>query len=147
MSQEIIKVLEYLGDKLGIAIDWTAENVIPYAEELFKRYVTLKITYASVGTLIGIVLATTAIVLAIKMTKGYIETSEKKISNMWWRYSNYWNEARTTDFFILGLTATVICGMFAIPVLGCNISSLIQWIIVPEIPFVKEIASLFGTTI
>ena len=27
MSQEIIAVLEYIGEKLGIAIDWTAENV------------------------------------------------------------------------------------------------------------------------
>ena len=81
MSQEIIKVLEYLGDKLGIAIDWTAENIIPYAEELFKRYVTLKITYASIGTFIGIVCAITAIILAVKLIKSYTEMRTTKTSN------------------------------------------------------------------
>lgn len=29
MSEEIIKVLDYICEQLGIAIDWTAENVWP----------------------------------------------------------------------------------------------------------------------
>ena len=81
MSQEIIKVLEYLGEKLGIAIDWTTENVLPYAEQLFKRYVTLKITYSSIGTIIGIALAVTAIVLGVKVLKAYIEMKKTETSN------------------------------------------------------------------
>ena len=32
MSNEIIKVLDALSDKLGIAVDWTSENVLPYLQ-------------------------------------------------------------------------------------------------------------------
>lgn len=30
MSQQIIEVLKYFGDKLGVAIDWTTENIMSY---------------------------------------------------------------------------------------------------------------------
>ena len=141
MSQEIIKVLEYLGDKLGIAIDWTAENVIPYAEQLFKRYVTLKITSASIGTFIGLALAVTTIVLFIKVIKGYTKYENTQKKNLLWeRYG-------PSSMGAVAISVAIVCGVFAVPIIGCNISSLIQWIIVPEIPFVKEIASLLGTTI
>lgn len=30
MSQEIINVLDNLGEKFGIAIDWSNENILPY---------------------------------------------------------------------------------------------------------------------
>jgi hypothetical protein len=141
MSQEIIKVLEYLGDKLGIAIDWTAENVIPYAEELFKRYVTLEIVLASIGTIIGFGLAITAIVLIIKLIKGYIKYENTQKQNL------LWERFGPTGMGVAALAIAILCGMFAIPAIGCNLYDLIQWIIVPEIPFVKEIASLLGTTI
>lgn len=43
ISEEIIKVLDALSSKLGLAIDWTAENVMPYAQELIDRYVNFEI--------------------------------------------------------------------------------------------------------
>ncbi len=43
MSQEIITVLEYIGEKLGIAIDWTAENVMPQVLAVLSRYRILEI--------------------------------------------------------------------------------------------------------
>ena len=141
MSQEIIKVLEYLGEKLGIAIDWTTENVLPYAEQLFKRYVTLKITYASIGTVIGIALAVTAIVLGVTLIKAYNKTEETGDDNIWWEYD--WGPSICGAFAI---AAIIICVIIAIITILCEVSSLIEWIIIPEIPFAKEIASLLGTT-
>lgn len=141
MSTEVIKVLEYLGDKLGIAIDWTAENVIPYAEELFKRYVTLEIVSASIGTIIGFGLAITAIVLIIKLIKGYIKYENTQKRNL------LWERFGPSGLGVAALAIAITCGMFAIPVIGCNISSLLEWIIIPEIPFAKEVAALLGTAI
>ena len=37
LSNEIITILEYLCDKLGIAVDWSSKNVIPYVQELSIR--------------------------------------------------------------------------------------------------------------
>lgn len=42
-SQEIINVLDYLGQKFGIAIDWTSENVMPYLQDLGARYIKYEI--------------------------------------------------------------------------------------------------------
>lgn len=44
MSEEIIKVLDALGSKIGVAIDWTAENVMPYTQELFERFIAFEIS-------------------------------------------------------------------------------------------------------
>ena len=38
MSQEIINVLNYLGEQLGIAIDWSSENVWPQVVDILGRY-------------------------------------------------------------------------------------------------------------
>lgn len=43
MSDEIIKVFEYLGGKFGIAIDWTNSNVIPYLQQLFEKFIKWEI--------------------------------------------------------------------------------------------------------
>lgn len=42
-SQEIINVLNYLGQKFGIAIDWTSENVMPYIKDLCARYIQFEV--------------------------------------------------------------------------------------------------------
>lgn len=64
MSDEIIKVLDDLGDRFGVAIDWTSENVLPYLQNLMDRFITYNIAmnilyivvYAIiiVGAIIGI---------------------------------------------------------------------------------------------
>lgn len=64
MSEEIIKVLDDLGDRFGIAIDWTSENVLPYLQNLMDRFITYNIVMdilyivicaiIIVGTIIGI---------------------------------------------------------------------------------------------
>lgn len=40
MPEEIIKVLDVLCDKMGVAVDWTAENILPYGQQLFEKYVS-----------------------------------------------------------------------------------------------------------
>lgn len=43
MSEEIIKILDELGKRFGLAIDWTSENVIPYLEQLAKKFINYEI--------------------------------------------------------------------------------------------------------
>jgi hypothetical protein len=42
-SEEILTVLDYLGHKFGIAIDWTSENVMPYLQDLASRYIKYEV--------------------------------------------------------------------------------------------------------
>ena len=39
IGDEIINVLEYLGEKVGMTIDWTSDNVLPYLEQLCARFI------------------------------------------------------------------------------------------------------------
>lgn len=43
MSEEIIKILDHLASKFGIAIDWTSANVAPYLKELTDRFISYEI--------------------------------------------------------------------------------------------------------
>lgn len=71
VSEQIIEVLEYIGQKLGVAIDWSSENVMPVITDLCAKYIkweiSTSIVWASVGFLIilGVILW---LVLYIKYT-------------------------------------------------------------------------------
>ena len=54
MSEEIIKVLDVLAEKFGLAVDWTSANVIPYLEQLCGKYVNYEIATSVVWLLLGI---------------------------------------------------------------------------------------------
>lgn len=43
VSDQIIAVINDVCAKFGIVIDWTQENVIPYLQDLFARYITYTI--------------------------------------------------------------------------------------------------------
>jgi hypothetical protein len=44
MSEQIIEVLNYLCQKIGFTIDWTADNVLPYVETLCEKLVKWEIS-------------------------------------------------------------------------------------------------------
>ena len=43
VSSEIFEVLDYLGEKFGIAIDWTSNNVLPYLQALIDKFIKWEI--------------------------------------------------------------------------------------------------------
>lgn len=43
VSGEIIKVLDDLCRRFGIAVDWTSENVLPYLQDLCSRYIQYEV--------------------------------------------------------------------------------------------------------
>ena len=64
VSEQIISVIDNLCQKFGIAIDWTANNVLPYIETLCGKYINWEIntSYAWIGiaascTIIALIIA------------------------------------------------------------------------------------------
>lgn len=53
MSNEIIKVLNALGERFGIAINWTSVNIIPYLEQLINKYVNYEIATSIIWIIIN----------------------------------------------------------------------------------------------
>ena len=62
VSSQIIEVLEHLGSKFGIVIDWTAENVLPYLEQLAGKYINWEIAISKMWMWIGAIIVVFGIV-------------------------------------------------------------------------------------
>ncbi len=56
VSDEIIKVLDALGEKVGVIIDWTADNVVPYVEQLCNKYVKWEISTSIAWIVMAVVI-------------------------------------------------------------------------------------------
>ena len=82
VSDEIIKILDDLGERFGIAIDWTSENVLPYMETLGKRIVDYEF-YTSlfyVGLyVVGLIISTIIVVYVIKNKEKVIEAIDEEM--------------------------------------------------------------------
>lgn len=74
VSDQIIKVLDDICRRFGIAIDWTNENIIPYLTMLCAKLVTFEI-WTSVAWLVISVIASIVIITIIKKNReSLIET-------------------------------------------------------------------------
>lgn len=65
MSNEIIKVVDALAAKLGVAIDWTATNVMPYLQQLMERYIAYEVAMAIYGIVVSFAITVIFLVLTI----------------------------------------------------------------------------------
>lgn len=129
MSEEIIKVLDNLGQKFGIAIDWTSQNVMPYLQGLMQRYIKYSITNKILGTVVLIVFS---IIVGIVLCKTYKKYKEEKEKDRW--YDGIWYNLSITFAIILGIL--IIMSIICIPL---NIEGIIQDIYVPELTIIDEI--------
>ena len=69
MSDEIIKLLDDLGQRFGIAIDWSSENVLPYLQDLVRRFTTYEIAMSIMWLTIGMIFLLAGIIFSIKIVK------------------------------------------------------------------------------
>ena len=67
MSKEIIEVLDALSDRLGMSIDWTQNNIIPYLQEISSKYVNYEIATSIVWIVAGIILLIVAALVIKKI--------------------------------------------------------------------------------
>lgn len=54
-SEEIIKILDDLANRLGVAIDWSSKNVVPYLEDLCGRYMSYEIAVSIVWIVLAVI--------------------------------------------------------------------------------------------
>lgn len=76
MSEEIIKVLDALAEKFGLAVDWTSANVIPYLEQLCGKYVNYEIATSVIWLIFGLVCIVLGMVLFKKIKYFYNKAEE-----------------------------------------------------------------------
>ena len=131
MSKEIIKILDALAEKAGLAIDWTSANVLPYLQQLCSKYVTYEIATSIIWILIGICLMFVG-KYSIKKTKQYWEKYEEA------SYSDYDGIAILfgilTGFSVFGGIVIILCQTF----------DIVTCITFPEKIIIEELQSIYS---
>lgn len=59
-SEQLIYLIDEFAKRIGIIIDWTSSNVMPYIQDLVGRYITYELVIASIITglcVIGVIVA------------------------------------------------------------------------------------------
>ena len=69
ISNEIIKVLDDLGRRFGVAVDWSNQNIMPYLEELMERFIQWEISTSIVWMVVGVVLFIVGLISSIHIWK------------------------------------------------------------------------------
>ena len=132
MSEEVIKILEALAEKFGLAIDWTSANVLPYLQQLCGKYVTYEIATSVVWMLIGICL-----LFIGKYVIG-------KAKHCWEQYEEDWHSDYDFAATLLDVLAgCVIVG--GIIVILCQTFDIVTCITFPEKVIIKELQSVYSS--
>lgn len=77
VSDEIIKVLDYLCEKIGIVIDWTNDNVLVYLEELCSKYINYEIATSVVNLIFHTVLLIISFLIIKHIIKIFRDEDDK----------------------------------------------------------------------
>ena len=138
MDNKIIETLDYLGEKIGIAIDWTAENVYPQVLNFMARY---KI-YEIIANCIWIIFAIGCMFMTYLCIKKYVipartKAIAEKQSNFWFEYT-HWNSGDTCGLQIVAgglIVFMIVMSIISAFLFICSISDIIKWIVIPEAQF------------
>lgn len=98
VSGEIIKILEYLCDKIGLTIDWTSNNVLPYLEQLCGKFIKWEIS-TSIMWIVIMFISTIAAFAFSKIAK--LDGFEKGV------------------FWFIALISIIVVGVQAFDIIQC----------------------------
>lgn len=133
MSEEIIKVLDALAEKLGIAVDWTSANVIPYLESLCNKYVNYELATSVVWILIGICLLIMGKILFPKI-KQYYEKSDGMDEDNVYSY-----------VCVLVISVSTVAIVSGAAIIFCEIFDIVTCLAFPEKIIIDELRHLYSS--
>ena len=137
MNNKVIEVLDYIGEKLGIAVDWTADNVWPQVIDILGRYRILQLVEECLWLVAIFGLAIIFIKLWKRIYKSYVTCKNDGRHNIWWDYRSY-NGLPEMTGCLFGFTMfSVICGVFIAVSIPFIVSAILKWLLVPEMQFLE----------
>lgn len=123
VSEQIIQVIDALCEKLGIAIDWTSENVIPYIETLCGKLISYEIGTSIAWMVIWVVLSVGCMVATKKFYPVFKNGLEEDKTN----YDIGWSLAS-----VFSIIALAIIHLTTIIVVGTQVMDIIKCLTFPE---------------
>lgn len=129
MSNEFSEALDALGEKFGIVIDWTQQNIQPYVQDLMQRVVQYKLATSIFGTVCWRLILIVCIVLFARNFKkvkfdclGYLEDGCGK--------------------YLITTIATGILILVSALIFPKMIDNIIQCVYIPEKIILKELQTI-----
>ena len=135
MSEEIIKVVDDLSARFGIAVDWGSDKALPVLQELFEKLVHYKIMTHSIGIAISVLLITLCVFLIIAMAMDYKSCKNSGKGMFFWDHYGH-AYSNDTELSFVGIFSTIaVLITFPLATIACiyNILKLMQLLIVPEL--------------
>ena len=151
-SDELIKVLDYLCEKIGIAVDWTSaqvsDNILPYVQEVVHRYTVYAIIRNSVDLLLGLFMTVVGVMLLMKVIGEYQHTLSEKEETFWFDvYKGLFGSGTTIKFKRpagSALAFGIIGGVVGLVLSYASIVSIIKWSVVPEMQILETIKDMLN---
>ena len=133
MDEELCNIIDKIAEKIGVAIDWSNENVMPYIQDIMQRYRTMNIVNNIIVTAVCAIIITICVIVAVKIIKGIINSLQNTESSIWFD-ADY----DTVSAFSIA-TCTIIAFSFVISGIAlCDaIGELMGWLYVPEVKFLE----------
>lgn len=131
MNEEIIKVLDELGKRFGVAIDWSNQNIMPYLQELGARFIAYK---TATGILTIVVLSILIVISSIAIAK-----------LVKWKKSDKFDDDYCSDdpFVFWFFTSLLVCAIVGLAIgIICNITGIMQNLIMPELTTINYLKGL-----
>lgn len=131
MSEEIIKVLDELGKRFGIVIDWSNQNIIPYLQELLKRFICYRNITACVWIIISIAITISGVVMI-------------RFLNKWRKSDNYDKDYCNDDDMLAGMGYIFSICIIAVGIgliIG-NMFGIIKNVCIPEMVVYEYIKNI-----
>ena len=133
MSQEIIKVLDNLAQKFGVAIDWTSQNILPYLQDLMSRYISLQNAYAVTWIVISTIILIISFIIMFKSINK-IKKDSKQIK--------FYDVLDDSPSAFWGIICSSFFILIFLIVILCNIFGLFQNIFTPEITILNYLKTI-----
>lgn len=122
MSKEIIEILDYVGAKFGLAIDWTDKNVLPYIKELAEHYIDYELWTSTMCVIVCMIIMFIC-----------VRTLKRK-----WRLAiDEWD-----DESIAFCTGSIILIIFILVITGFEIVDIVKCITFPEMQIYEYLSGL-----
>ena len=136
MSTEIINVLNYICDKIGIAIDWTAENVWPQVMDVLGRYRVMQLIVSAIWMVAAIGIITIFVVLWINAIAAHGRALKECKGNIWWDYSTY-SKSVSVDGVLPLMICSIFIGALVLILFVASTDEFLSWLLVPEIKYLE----------
>ena len=117
-NEYLMELIDNFAKGMGVVIDWTSNNVIPYIQDLLNRYVSYQITMCSIGVGLSF-LGVIATIILIRLTYSLME--------------------RANPILIATMVGAIVIGVFSIQGLIILVPQLFELIFVPEIYMYQQL--------